>query len=431
MLPDLCASRAHCQRHGVQKEMDEGCLPANSTQGKPWPIFQRSGENHQGDFSICTAITYQSQCLHFQWIYKSTVFEICIWLVKIGLPSFGVSIRDGFLVLCSVTASFFTSKMCVSLMLFQKKKKKKDGPGPPLGNSLKRRIRNHHLMLGVEALCLHAESAEGGSGGVPVRVLAQQTLAALSCQYGGSIILSFKSLQCVCTYWSLHYNGPVNVCCSWGGGWWPCRFTAWTGMQFCFHWQFPPLIALGATFLLEMCLESSSRMRTGSGAYMEMMYTLPSLCPAFSCTKRGGEMRIRPFRSLVNLPFCVRSRVWHGLGGQTLSWGGHNVFKEQTAEPAQVPWWCCHIVLNEVWLECAFLKPTSGNCCQAGVGHKHCVMVFCPFSKGGFQQCHCQKFSCIIMVRIYIYFCVLRMVWWHKHKSEWKMRWFPSLLCSP
>ena len=87
-------------------------------------------------------------------------------------------------------------------MLFQKKKKKKDGPGPPLGNSLKRRIRNHHLMLGVEALCLHAESAEGGSGGVPVRVLAQQTLAALSCQYGGSIILSFKSLQCVCTYWS-------------------------------------------------------------------------------------------------------------------------------------------------------------------------------------------------------------------------------------
>lgn len=94
---------------------------------------------------------------------------------------------------------------------------------------------------------------------------------------------------------------------------------------------------LGATFLLEMCLESSSRMRTGSGAYMEMMYTLPSLCPAFSCTKRGGEMRIRPFRSLVNLPFCVRSRVWHGLGGQTLSWGGHNVFKEQTAEPAQVP----------------------------------------------------------------------------------------------
>lgn len=54
-----------------------------------------------------------------------------------------------------------------------------------------------------------------------------------------------------------------------------------------------------------------------------------------------------------------------------------------------------------------------------------------PNSKGGFQQCQCQKFSCIIMVRIYFYFCVLRLVWWHKHKTEWEMRWFPSLLCPP
>lgn len=69
----------------------------------------------------------------------------------------------------SVTASFFTSKMCISLMLFQKI----DGPGPPLGNSLNRRIRNDRLMLGVEAVYLHAESAEGGPGKFPVHVFTQ------------------------------------------------------------------------------------------------------------------------------------------------------------------------------------------------------------------------------------------------------------------
>lgn len=121
--------------------------------------------------------------------------------------------------------------MCVSLMLFQKI----DGPELPLGNSLKRRIRNHHLILGLEAFCLHAESAEEGPGGVPVHVLAQQTLAALSCQHGGSIIFSLKSLQCVCTYSSLHYNGPINVCCSRGAGQCPCNFIARAGMQLCFH----------------------------------------------------------------------------------------------------------------------------------------------------------------------------------------------------
>lgn len=350
-------------------------------------------------------------------------------MVKRGLSSFTLSTWGGFLVLCSVTASFFTGKMRVSLM-FQKI----DGPGPPLGNSLKRRIRNHHLILGVETLRLHAESAEGGPGGVPVRVLAQQTLTALSCQHGGSIIFSLKSLRCVCTYSSLHYNGPVNVCCSRGAGRCPCSFIAWAGMHLCFHWQFPPLITLGATFLLKMRLESSSRMRTGSGTDMEMVCTLPSLCHAFPCTKRGNEMRIKPFSSLVNLHFCVRSRVWCVLEGK--HWARDDMRCSRADNrtclspliviPCCSAWGLARMCLSETHIRQQLPGRGGAQAVCYGI-----LSLARPNSKGDFQQCLCQKFSCIIMVRIYFYFCVLRMVWWHKHKSEWEMRWFPSLFCPP
>lgn len=108
----------------------------------------------------------------------------------------------------SVTTSFFTDIMCILLTSFQKI----DGPGPPLGNSLNERIGNDHLTLGVEALSLHAESAKTGPGTVPVHVFTQQTIAALSCQPGGSITFTLKSLQCAFTYQSLHCKGPVNNC---------------------------------------------------------------------------------------------------------------------------------------------------------------------------------------------------------------------------
>lgn len=126
--------------------------------------------------------------------------------------------------------------MCLLLTLFQKI----DGPGPPLGNSLNGRIRNDHLTLGVEALCWHAESAEGGPGTVPVYVFTQQTIAALSCRPCGSIRFTLKSLQCIIMYQSLHCKGPVNVQRSWGGGQYPLSFTAGAGMRFCFLQQFPP-----------------------------------------------------------------------------------------------------------------------------------------------------------------------------------------------
>lgn len=89
--------------------------------------------------------------------------------------------------------SFFTDIMCILLTLFQKI----GGPGPPLGNSLNGRIRNDHLTLGVEALCLHVGSDEEGPGTVPVYVFTQQTTSALSCQPSGSITFTLKSLQCV------------------------------------------------------------------------------------------------------------------------------------------------------------------------------------------------------------------------------------------
>lgn len=98
--------------------------------------------------------------------------------------------------------------MCILLTSFQKI----DGPGPPLGNSLNERIGNDHLTLGVEALSLHAESAKRGPGTVPVHVFTQQTITALSCQPGGSITFTLKSLQCAFTYQSLHCKGPVNNC---------------------------------------------------------------------------------------------------------------------------------------------------------------------------------------------------------------------------
>lgn len=87
-------------------------------------------------------------------------------------------------------------------------------------------------MLGVEARCLHAESAEGGPVTVPVHVFTQQTLAALSCQPSGSITFTLKSLQCVFMHQSLH--------CSLGRGQHLLRFTAGAGMQFCSFQQFPP-----------------------------------------------------------------------------------------------------------------------------------------------------------------------------------------------
>lgn len=77
--------------------------------------------------------------------------------------------------------------MCILLTLLQKI----DGPGPPLGNSLNRRVRNDRLMLAVEALF---ESAEGEPGTVPMQVFTQWTIIALSCQPGGSITFTLKIL---------------------------------------------------------------------------------------------------------------------------------------------------------------------------------------------------------------------------------------------
>lgn len=143
--------------------------------------------------------------------------------------------------------------MCILLTLFQKI----DGPGPPLGNSVNGRIRNYRLTLGVEALCLHAESAEGGPGTVPVHVFIQQTTAALSCQPSVSITVALKSLQCIFTYQSMGCKEPVqnqriveswnglgsktctdrgvqcvNVSCSWGGGQYPLRTLQEQGRSF-------------------------------------------------------------------------------------------------------------------------------------------------------------------------------------------------------
>lgn len=124
--------------------------------------------------------------------------------------------------------------MYVLPTLFQKI----DGPGPPLGNSLNGRIRNDHLTLGVEALCLHAESAEGGPGTVPAQVFTQQAFTALSCQPSGSITFTLESLPCVFTCQSLH--------CSSGGGQHPLSVTAGAGTQFCSLQQTVPLTAVGA-----------------------------------------------------------------------------------------------------------------------------------------------------------------------------------------
>lgn len=80
---------------------------------------------------------------------------------------------------------------------------------------------------------------------VPVHVFTQRTIAAWSCQPGGSLMFTLTSLQCVFTYQSLHCKGPVNADRAWAGGQYVSALLQEQGCSFASFINFP-LTAVGA-----------------------------------------------------------------------------------------------------------------------------------------------------------------------------------------
>lgn len=119
----------------------------------------------------------------------------------------------GWLCACraSPPAASLTATVCTMLPWFQKT----HGPGPPLGNSLNDSSRHCGLLLGAEALCLHAEPAGGGPGAVPppppVYLHSKPSLLLPAASPVPSTLLILQSLQREFTQQSLPWEGSVNV----------------------------------------------------------------------------------------------------------------------------------------------------------------------------------------------------------------------------